>query len=82
MKSITHREFRNHSGQVLREVAVGEVFEVTNNGAVVARLVPAGADQDLRIVRPASKQGGFAQLTRYRSDEASGSALDDMRGDR
>ena len=41
-RSIPHRERRNSSSKVLREVQSGETIEVTNNGEVVAVLVPPG----------------------------------------
>ncbi len=41
MKTIPHRELRNHSGDVLRRVQAGETIQVTNHGEVVAILSPA-----------------------------------------
>jgi prevent-host-death family protein len=40
MRRISHREFRNNSAAVLREVQAGETMEITNNGEVVAVLSP------------------------------------------
>ncbi|MGO4300883.1 type II toxin-antitoxin system Phd/YefM family antitoxin [Leifsonia sp. RAF41] len=40
MKTITHREMRNNSADVLRRVAAGESFQITNNGRVTAVLSP------------------------------------------
>jgi prevent-host-death family protein len=42
MESITHREMRNNSGEILRRVEAGESFQVTNNGRPVAVISPAG----------------------------------------
>lgn len=39
-RTIPHRELRNNSSAVLRDVQAGETIEVTNNGEVVAVLVP------------------------------------------
>ncbi len=44
MRTVTHREMRNQSGDILRHVADGEIFQVTNNGQVAALIVPPGAD--------------------------------------
>jgi len=44
MSSVTHREMRNQSGEILRRVAAGETIEVTNHGEVAARIVPPGLD--------------------------------------
>lgn len=40
MTAVAHRELRNNSADLLRRAAAGESFEVTNNGRVVAMLVP------------------------------------------
>ena len=40
MATIAHRELRNDSAEILRRAASGESFEVTNNGRVVAMVVP------------------------------------------
>ncbi|MDQ2708727.1 MAG: type II toxin-antitoxin system prevent-host-death family antitoxin [Actinomycetota bacterium] len=83
VRTIPHRELRNDSSAVLRAVRDGETIEVTNNGEVVAMLVPPprmpGAG--LRI-RRATARGGFAGLRRVRSDHPVQHDLDDLRGDR
>jgi len=50
-RTIPHRELRNNSGAVLRDVQAGETVYVSNNGEVVAVLIPPprGADASLRI---------------------------------
>ena len=40
MREISQRELRNQSGDVLRRVAAGESFVVTNNGVPTALLTP------------------------------------------
>ena len=44
MRRISHREFRNNSAVILREVQAGESMEITNNGEVVAVLSPPSSD--------------------------------------
>jgi prevent-host-death family protein len=44
MRTVTHREMRNQSGDILRHVAGGETIQVTNNGRVAALIVPPGTD--------------------------------------
>jgi prevent-host-death family protein len=44
MESVTHREMRNNSGEILRRVDAGESIRVTNNGRVAALIVPPAAD--------------------------------------
>ncbi|MFT4215636.1 MAG: type II toxin-antitoxin system prevent-host-death family antitoxin [Micropruina sp.] len=40
METITHREMRNRSGEILRRVDAGESFTVTNNGRPMAVIAP------------------------------------------
>jgi len=40
MRTVTHREMRNSSGEILRAVAAGETVQVTNNGQVAAVISP------------------------------------------
>jgi prevent-host-death family protein len=83
MKTISHRELRNSSGAVLKAVAAGESYIVTNDGTPVARVGPIDAPvSELRCTRRAKVNGGFADLTRYRIAEAVTDALDELRGDR
>lgn len=44
MRTVTHREMRNQSGEILRDVAGGETIQVTNNGQVAALIVPPSED--------------------------------------
>lgn len=44
MRTVSHREMRNHSGEILRDVANGETVCVTNRGQVAALIVPPDAD--------------------------------------
>lgn len=43
MTSISHREMRNNSAEVLRRVESGEELVVTNHGRPVARLLPVSS---------------------------------------
>lgn len=40
MKTITQREFRNHSAVVMDAVEAGETYHITRNGTEVAELRP------------------------------------------
>jgi prevent-host-death family protein len=44
MNTVTHREMRNNSGEILRRVEAGESVRVTNNGRVAAVIVPPATD--------------------------------------
>ncbi len=50
MESVSQREMRNSSGELLRRVAAGESVLVTNNGVPAAVLVPAAANPRERLV--------------------------------
>lgn len=80
MERIAHRDLRNRSSEILRAVAAGESFEITNHGDVVAILSPPQGRR-LRI-RPATRHGGWDELERYEVDETVQEMLDDLRGDR
>jgi prevent-host-death family protein len=82
MKTISHRELRNDSSAVLRDVANGESYTVTNRGEVVGALVPVSQASDLTCVRPARKRPAFSAMTRHVIAETSEEALDDLRGER
>ena len=83
MESLSQRELRNRSADVLRAAEAGESFVVTNDGRPVARLVPLGGHvADLPLSRPARRRGGFAALRRARIDGTTSATLDDLRGDR
>jgi prevent-host-death family protein len=78
---LAHRDLRNRSSEVLREVAAGATYEITNHGKVVAVLSPPRSRSELRV-RPARVRGSFASLPRVSRDESVQDALDDLRGDR
>jgi prevent-host-death family protein len=80
VKTIPYRELRNHSSEVLRRVEAGETIEVTNRGAVVAVLSPAGP-RWAPLVTLANQRGGFGAIPRVRSLQATEQALDALRAE-
>ena len=81
-RTIPHRELRNDSSAVLRAVQNGETIEVTNNGEVVAILVPPPRKPGASLrMRRATAHGGFAALPRVRVSHPVQEDLDDLRGD-
>jgi prevent-host-death family protein len=78
VKTIPHRELRNHSSDVLRRVQAGETIQVTNHGEVVAVLSPARPGWAPRVV-VAKHRGGFAAIPRVRAPETTRQALDALR---
>jgi prevent-host-death family protein len=82
-RTIPHRELRNDSSAVLRAVRDGETIEVTNNGEVVAILVPPPRAPGAHLpIRRATVSGGFAGIRRIVLDRPLQGELDDLRGDR
>lgn len=80
-EKLAHRELRNRSAEVLREVAAGATYEITNHGDVVAVLSPPSRGAGLRIRQP-KVRGGFSRLSRVRRDRPTQEVLDDLRGER
>lgn len=82
-RTVPHRELRNDSGRILREVRSGETIAVTNHGEVVALLVPpTGRPHDALRARTARTRGGFSALPRATRRTPSGQVLDELRADR
>jgi prevent-host-death family protein len=82
VERIAHRDLRNRSSEILRAVAAGESFEITNHGEVVAILLPPRARRRPLKVKRATRVGGWADIPRYASEESSQDILDDLRGER
>lgn len=80
MRTISQREMRNESGQVLREVEAGAVFTITSRGRPVARLVPV--DQGVSGRRPARRPPVFSADELVRVGVASSDVLDELRSER
>lgn len=83
MERIPHRELRNNSAEILRRVARGESFEITNHGEVVAVLEPPQARLALEVVKPATRKGGWGDLKPVqREGPSTQEILDELREDR
>lgn len=80
-EQLAHRDLRNRSAEILREVAAGASYEITNHGEVVALLTPPAPDGGLRVRRATSRRP-FSQIQRVRRGESTQAALDDLRGER
>lgn len=84
MERIPHRELRNSSSSILKRVAAGESFEITNHGEVVAVLLPpsSGRPRPLDIVQPATHTGGWSDLPLVKASRPSQEILEELREDR
>ena len=86
MRTITHREMRNNSGEILRAVAAGETVQVTNGGQVAAIISPPGLSPLEQLiasglVREATAHGiALRSIKRTRSGLTSREILEDTRG--
>ena len=76
MRTISQREMRNDSDQMLRDVESGEVVVVTRRGLPVAQVMPHGG------CRPASVPATFSVNDLVTSSAATGTILDDLRDER
>lgn len=86
MESVTHREMRNRSGEILRRVEAGETVQVSNNGRPAALIVPVGGEPLDGLIargeaRPArTGTGTLAAIPRGVSSATSEELLRDSRG--
>lgn len=78
---LAHRDLRNRSSEILREVAAGATYEITNHGKVVAVLSPPAYTGGLRI-RAARIRGGLADLPSVTLTESTQDILDELRAER
>lgn len=58
MESVSQREMRNNSGELLRRVAEGETVLITNGGVPAAVMVPAGRDVRSRLIAAGRLRAG------------------------
>ena len=87
MKEITHREMRNHSGELLRDVASGESVLITSRGRPAALVVPPITDELAALVAGGQARVPTAQLSTLRAIRRTHGAstaeiLADLRGER
>lgn len=86
MRTVTHREMRNQSGEILRQIADGETIQVTNHGQIAALIVPPGTDPlaDLMSrgqVRPAREPtSSLRSIVRRKGTTDSQAIVADIRG--
>ena len=80
MRTVTHREMRNNSGEILRAVAAGETVQVTNNGQIAAIISPPDSASLDRLVaqgqaRPARKSVAHLRTIRRRTAQRTSAEL-------
>jgi prevent-host-death family protein len=86
METVTHREMRNRSGEILRRVEAGESVQVSNNGHLAALIVPVGGDAlEALIARgearaPRTSTATLANISPVESPLSSRELLEDSRG--
>ncbi|HVA87028.1 MAG TPA: type II toxin-antitoxin system prevent-host-death family antitoxin [Candidatus Saccharimonadales bacterium] len=86
VRSITHREMRNQSGEILRLVASGETIQVTNNGQIAAVIVPPDLDVFTELVSRGQVRvarfppSSLATIARRRGGKPSDEIVDQLRG--
>jgi len=86
IRTVTHREMRNNSAEILRAVAAGETIQVTNNGKLAAIISPPSPSVMDRLaaegrMRPALKP--LSSLTKVKAKKVKVTTeriLDDVRG--
>ena len=89
MRTISHRELRNNSSEVLRAVSAGEIVEVTNHGEVAAVLVPPSLTPYERLVAAGKvrqpredRRVDLRRIRRVAAPLTSEAIIADVRGER
>ncbi len=86
METVTHREMRNRSGEILRRVEAGESLLVSNNGRIAALIAPADGDLlDGLVARGEARAArtdasALAKITRATSPVSTEEMIRDSRG--
>jgi prevent-host-death family protein len=86
MRTVTHREMRNGSGEILRAVAAGETVQVTNNGQVAAVISPPGDDVLARLMaqgqvrKPRRAVADLSTIRRRKAELTGAELVADARG--
>lgn len=88
MSTVTHREMRNHSGDLLRRVEQGESVTVTNHGRPVAVIRPIGRttldelEEQGQIRKAVRSLRRLREIVRVKSDLPTSELIAESRGDR
>lgn len=82
METISQRELRNDSAEVMRRVEQGHTYTVTRRGVPVAKLSPMDEDSDLRCAQPARRRVAYSELARVSSTMFSEELMTELRDDR
>lgn len=86
MRTVTHREMRNSSGEILRAVAAGETVQVTNGGQVAAVISPPGLSPLEQLIasglvrEATARSDALRNIKRTTSALTSREILEDTRG--
>ncbi|QTV80151.1 type II toxin-antitoxin system Phd/YefM family antitoxin [Microbacterium sp. NIBRBAC000506063] len=81
MRTISQRELRNESGEIMRQVQRGAQFRVTSRGTPIAVLAPIGRSvADELALREGTQRMVFPRG--ISSTESTESILAELRGDR
>jgi len=80
---ISHRDFRNNSGAVLRAVEAGTSYVITNHGRPVVKLVPLTTPAPgLPISRPRTNFRSAKELPIHNFSRPTQELIDELREDR
>ena len=83
VERIAHRDLRNNSSAILRRVAAGESFEITNHGEVVGVLSPPSRRRSrLEVAKEATRHGGWGDLSKRPLSRPTSEILDELREER
>jgi prevent-host-death family protein len=79
VESVSQREMRNNSGELLRRVADGESVLITNGGVPAAVMIPAGSDVRTRLLAAGRLRAGSGlDLSALPAPVQSSQTIDDL----
>jgi prevent-host-death family protein len=82
-RMIAHRELRNNSSAILRDVQAGETITITNHGEPVAVLSPIAGEPLPNVkIKRATIKGRFSDIESRTSTLSSAEILEELRAER
>lgn len=83
MRTVGVRELKKHTSEILREVQQGQVIDVTNRGAAIARLIPVQqsslSDDEIELILEDMKSLAAEISAQWPANISAQDAIDDVR---
>ncbi len=83
MRAVGVRELKEHASEILKEVQQGQIIDITNRGATIARLIPVERsmldDQEIEAIIDDLDSLAAEISARWPEGLSAQQALDDVR---